>query len=186
MTRSPLHTRKVAASRLRIPLEVYEQHLAAGEKWCTACQAWHARDAFGKDKTRSDGLQVMCRDAKAKLPRRTDVCASCRRRQVIYANGWCGGCWMRWDRAGRPAGGPPPPPEPEELKARRQELIKQAQAARAEVAAGRFEDYEFLLSEGEHDREMIARRLGVKPSTVYYYQTRLRQKRPDWVVWRLR
>jgi len=32
----------------------------AGEKWCTACKAWHDRSAFGLDDSRASGLATRC------------------------------------------------------------------------------------------------------------------------------
>ena len=52
---------KAAATRLGITHDEYARHLEAGEKWCAGCKAWHSRDAFGTDTSRSDGLQRYCR-----------------------------------------------------------------------------------------------------------------------------
>lgn len=36
------------------------------------------------------------------------TCDSCGERKHHHGYGWCGACWKLWDRAGRPAAGPPP------------------------------------------------------------------------------
>jgi hypothetical protein len=41
----------------------------AGEKWCRGCRAWHDRAVFGVDRSRSDGLAPLCRDAKNRRER---------------------------------------------------------------------------------------------------------------------
>ncbi|WP_228976747.1 hypothetical protein [Streptomyces sp. DH12] len=40
--------------------------------------------------------------------RRAVVCGSCGHLRDNRAYGWCAACARRWERAGRPAGGPPP------------------------------------------------------------------------------
>jgi len=38
---SALGILKVAAGRIGISLDEYQARRAGGEKWCTACRAWH-------------------------------------------------------------------------------------------------------------------------------------------------
>lgn len=45
------------------------------------------------------------------MSRPTITCTSCSRQRPHKAHGWCTGCYMRWDRAGRPDTGPPAPPQ---------------------------------------------------------------------------
>ena len=75
---TPLKARAVAASRIGITRAEYDRRIDAGEKWCTGCRAWHHRSAFGADKSRADGLQTACRDARRNRPRTARVirCAS--------------------------------------------------------------------------------------------------------------
>jgi hypothetical protein len=56
--------RKQAAQRIGISLDEYERRLAAGERWCFACRAWHPRDAFHVDRSRSDGLARACKESR--------------------------------------------------------------------------------------------------------------------------
>ena len=51
---------KVAALRLRLTLADYMDKLAKGLKWCTKCKQWKARDLFGIDNSRGDGLAARC------------------------------------------------------------------------------------------------------------------------------
>lgn len=53
-------TTKTAAARLGISLADYTARQLAGEKWCSACRAWHTLDAFGSDKARGSGLSARC------------------------------------------------------------------------------------------------------------------------------
>lgn len=41
--------------------------------------------------------------------RRTVECRCCDRTGPLIAHGWVKACYRRWQRAGKPAGGPPPP-----------------------------------------------------------------------------
>lgn len=52
------------ASRLGIPEEEYRAHVAAGEKWCSGCKAWHERSVFKVDASRNDGLAASCPKAR--------------------------------------------------------------------------------------------------------------------------
>lgn len=54
-----------AATRIGVSLSEYEAHIAAGEKRCGGCRAWHPRDAFGMSRGMSDGLNGTCREAIA-------------------------------------------------------------------------------------------------------------------------
>lgn len=52
---------KCAAKRAGCTVEEYTAHIKSGEKWCYKCRQWKPRDeAFGKDATRSDGLEPKC------------------------------------------------------------------------------------------------------------------------------
>jgi hypothetical protein len=62
---SALGALKTAAKRTGLSVEAYQARIAAGEKWCTSCSAWHARDAFGVDLARPDGLATKCRASKS-------------------------------------------------------------------------------------------------------------------------
>lgn len=60
---------KIAAARIGVDLEEYEHRRAAGEKWCTACKAWHKKSAFPRDRTRSDGRRARCLTSDRGTPR---------------------------------------------------------------------------------------------------------------------
>lgn len=55
---------RIAARRIGITAEDYRAHLEASEKWCTACKTWHARSAFPRDSSRTDGLHACCRESR--------------------------------------------------------------------------------------------------------------------------
>lgn len=61
--RVSLRVRATAAARLGLTLVEYDQHLAAGEKWCGGCREWHPRSAFATDRSRGDGLMPRCRES---------------------------------------------------------------------------------------------------------------------------
>lgn len=54
---------KIAAKRVGLSLGDYLTRIAAGEKWCTRCGAWHPVSAFGRDEHRGDGLSAHCLDS---------------------------------------------------------------------------------------------------------------------------
>jgi hypothetical protein len=65
---------KSAARRTGAPdVHAYLARRDAGEKWCRGCRAWHARTAFGVDRSRGDGLAPLCRDAKNQRERALNV-----------------------------------------------------------------------------------------------------------------
>lgn len=66
---SALGVAKVAAARVGVPFDEYQQHVAAGEKWCTGCRAWHPTAAFNTDRSRGDGRSSHCRDHAARRHR---------------------------------------------------------------------------------------------------------------------
>lgn len=57
------------AGRLGMTMEEYRGHVAAGEKWCTGCKAWHRRALFATDRSRGDGLAAMCAVARRRIYR---------------------------------------------------------------------------------------------------------------------
>lgn len=57
---SAIGCRKVAAAKAGMSLEDYIARVEAGQKWCTGHKEWHARDAFGADASRADGLAAQC------------------------------------------------------------------------------------------------------------------------------
>jgi hypothetical protein len=52
---------KTAAVRIGVSVEEYTARVAAGEKWCRGCRAWHQVDAFNRDSARGDGRKATCR-----------------------------------------------------------------------------------------------------------------------------
>jgi hypothetical protein len=57
---SVLATAKRRAGQLGISLEEYQALRSSGQRWCTACKAWHGVVAFGRDRTTYDGLANSC------------------------------------------------------------------------------------------------------------------------------
>jgi hypothetical protein len=51
-----------AAKIIGISGAEYSEHLAAGDKWCSGCKAWHVREAFGMDLSRGDRTSPSCRE----------------------------------------------------------------------------------------------------------------------------
>ncbi len=60
---------KSAARRMGMAPSEYAAKVAAGEKWCTVCKAWHAVSEFGLDASRADGLSVSCIAGRAERSR---------------------------------------------------------------------------------------------------------------------
>lgn len=57
---SAVGAEKIAAARVGLSLSAYRAKIASGEKWCTACKAWHLKSAFAADRSRTDGLSAKC------------------------------------------------------------------------------------------------------------------------------
>lgn len=53
-------TLKTAAARVGLCVSEYIAHVEAGQKWCTACKAWHPVTDFPADRTRGDGRRARC------------------------------------------------------------------------------------------------------------------------------
>jgi hypothetical protein len=79
-------------------------------------------------------------------------CDSCGREMKHQAHGWCKACWGRWDRAGRPAVGPPP------------------------KRYGRYGEYYELTRDQHYSLRGAAARMGVSHRTVQRYEARLRKE----------
>lgn len=58
---------KIAAKRIGVSVDEYERRIAAGEKWCSGCRAWHPVQMFGPNR---DGYQKYCRTWRAESFRR--------------------------------------------------------------------------------------------------------------------
>ncbi len=56
---------KIAARRVGMTVDAYKARVDAGEKWCTACKAWHSIASFTSDAYRGDGLSAVCTNARA-------------------------------------------------------------------------------------------------------------------------
>lgn len=60
MPGTPIGALRTAARRVGLTESEYAARVEAGEKWCTACKAWHPRSAFVADRSRGDGLRARC------------------------------------------------------------------------------------------------------------------------------
>ncbi|MBM0201844.1 hypothetical protein JNW90_01075 [Micromonospora sp. STR1s_5] len=91
---SALGVRKAAADRLGLTVDDYNLFVEAGFKWCGGCRAFHNRDAFGADKSRSDGLAARCAKSRVVAVGRPGA----RERRIKAADGlsWCRACrtWL--------------------------------------------------------------------------------------------
>lgn len=84
--------------------------------------------------------------------RRIIECDSCGEEKTHQAYGWCKACWGRWDRAGRPAAGPPP------------------------SSYGRYEEYYELTREHHYTLKNAAARMAVCERTAQRYEAHLRRQ----------
>ncbi len=85
---------KTAAARVGVTVEEYKALQAQGLKWCMTCAAWRPVTAFGKDKSRGDGLKSTCNGHYA---RKTPGPTKAERRQrALLGQRWCRGCkaWL--------------------------------------------------------------------------------------------
>jgi hypothetical protein len=94
------------------------------------------------------------------------ICRECKQKKRHEGHGYCRGCHVRWDAAGRPASGPPPAIPPQESGMRGALHLVDAKNSR-------LEDYTDLESWGADYKEASIR-LGVSPSTVFRYRRALR------------
>lgn len=89
---SKIGSMKVAAKRIGISYEKYIQLIDSGYKWCTKCRSWKSVKEFGRDSTRSDGLDAKCfscrsttksgptkRERKIKLESNLSWCNKCQK-----------------------------------------------------------------------------------------------------------
>lgn len=53
--------RKIAAQKVGLTLEAYDQRVASGLKHCRACRTWKAIAEFNFDRSRHNGLASLCR-----------------------------------------------------------------------------------------------------------------------------
>jgi len=60
MAGNALGAQKVAAGRVGVTLDEYRARLAANEKWCYRCRAWHPITAFPLDRSRGDRRKSSC------------------------------------------------------------------------------------------------------------------------------
>lgn len=84
--------------------------------------------------------------------RRIIECDSCGEEKTHQAYGWCKACWGRWDRAGRPAAGPPP------------------------SSYGRYDEYFELTRDQQYTLKNAAARMGVCERTAQRYEAHLRRQ----------
>jgi hypothetical protein len=86
-------------------------------------------------------------------------CSHCEQalRAGYGAHGWCGACYQRWMRAGKPASGPPPADTTHTADGRK----------------ARLEDLQFLLDTGLTDSKLLAKRMGVHIHTLQSYRREL-------------
>lgn len=66
---SALGAMKVAASRRGMTLDQYKLTLASGQKWCSRGKHWRELRAFNEDRTRGDGLSVLCGPCRVEYKR---------------------------------------------------------------------------------------------------------------------
>jgi len=77
---------KTAARKTGVDLDRYIERVAGGEKWCTGCGTWQARNAFVADRSRWDGVSASCLESKRGRPRgRRDPDRELARRAVAVA-----------------------------------------------------------------------------------------------------
>lgn len=59
--------RKAAATKLAMPLQLYDTLVAHRVKWCSGCRAWHPAtiEVFGVCQAKTDGLNTICKAWRA-------------------------------------------------------------------------------------------------------------------------
>lgn len=57
---------KVAAKRIGLSIEEYQENIDNGLKYCYACQSWNKKSKHGVDYSRGDGLTATCKPCRKK------------------------------------------------------------------------------------------------------------------------
>ena len=94
---------KAAARRLGMTPADYAVRVLRGEKWCNRCRCWKTRTLdFGRDTTRRDGIDAVCRACR-EAPGRRGPSRRERRERARGGEAWCCGCaaWRSDVRAGK-------------------------------------------------------------------------------------
>lgn len=60
---------KTAAKRAGLAVDVYRSLVASGRKFCWRCRAWHPREVFTADRTRTDGLNSSYSESRNRAER---------------------------------------------------------------------------------------------------------------------
>lgn len=97
------------------------------------------------------------------------TCVPAHANRTHYAHGWCKSCYVRWDRAGRPADGPPPLLDPTAQRHARITNIAKANTANQRRFVERREEYDWLRYADEIP-EQAAARVGVGVRTAFRYE----------------
>jgi hypothetical protein len=87
MAGSALGALKTAATRIGLTPEEYQERISRGEKWCGGCREWHYQDAFGTDRSRSDGRTRVCRTSRSMRQRETYIPRPATPRKSSYPAG---------------------------------------------------------------------------------------------------
>lgn len=80
MSGTPAGAEKAAAAMLGMSIEDYAAKIDAGLKWCRLGQHWPARSEFYGDRSRADGLDVICIACKNEQARAAHVPKSPRKK----------------------------------------------------------------------------------------------------------
>lgn len=62
---SKIGVMKIAAKRIGVTIEEYQQQIEQGLKWCHSCRQWVERNGFHVDNSRGDGLAAICKTCRA-------------------------------------------------------------------------------------------------------------------------
>ncbi|MEG4497006.1 hypothetical protein QUB05_07345 [Microcoleus sp. F10-C6] len=60
---------KIAAAKLGISAEQYQQNVKSGLKWCFSCQTWVQVRLFNQDASSRDGKDNRCRSCRQSFDR---------------------------------------------------------------------------------------------------------------------
>ncbi|NES68833.1 MAG: HNH endonuclease [Okeania sp. SIO2D1] len=91
MAQTKIGALRIAAQKIGVTLEEYIANKKVGLKWCTKCKQWKHIENFGKDKSRYDGLNSICKSCKNQRktsgPGRKE-----REAKKLEGLKWCRGC----------------------------------------------------------------------------------------------
>ena len=69
MVLTKIGAQKIAAGKIGISVEEYQEHLKSGFKWCFSCKTWLKINLFNQNTNARDGKDNRCRSCRKAFER---------------------------------------------------------------------------------------------------------------------